>query len=46
MLNLCPGCVDRRGVDVCRAHRNGAHVGDAVLACEALILFIASDHSK
>jgi hypothetical protein len=30
-------------VDVCRAVRNGAHVGDAVLACEAPTLLIASD---
>jgi hypothetical protein len=29
-------------VDVCRAHRNGAHVDDAVLACEAPTLLIAS----
>jgi hypothetical protein len=27
---------------VCRAHRNGAHVDDAVLACEAPTLLIAS----
>jgi len=30
-------------VDVLRAHRNGAHVGDAVLACEAPTLLTASD---
>jgi hypothetical protein len=29
-------------VDVCRAYRNGAHVGDTVLACEAPTLLIAS----
>jgi hypothetical protein len=32
-------------VDVLRAHRNGAHVGDAVLACEAPTLLIESDSS-
>ena len=33
-------------VDVLRAHRNGAHVGDAVLACEGPTLLIASDHGN
>jgi len=33
-------------VDVLRAHRNGAHVGDAVLACESPTLLIASDRSN
>jgi hypothetical protein len=30
-------------IDVCHAYRNGTHVGDAVLACEAPTLLIASD---
>jgi hypothetical protein len=30
-------------VDVCRVYRNGAHVGDAVLAYEAPTLLIASE---
>jgi hypothetical protein len=33
-------------VDVLRAHRNGAHVGDAVLACEGPTLLIASDRGN
>jgi hypothetical protein len=33
-------------VDVLRAHRNGAHVGDAVVACEAPTLLIQSDSSN
>ena len=32
-------------VDVLRAHRNGAHVGDAVLACEGPTLLIESDRN-
>jgi hypothetical protein len=33
-------------VDVLHAHRNGAHVGDAVVACEAPTLLIQSDSSN
>ena len=33
-------------VDVLRAHRDGAHVGDAVLACEGPTLQIASDRGN
>ena len=33
-------------VDVLRAHRNGAHVGDAVVACEGPTLLIASDRGN
>ena len=33
-------------VDVLRAHRNGAHVGDAVLACEGPTLLLASDRGN
>ena len=36
------GCVDV----VLRAHRNGAHVGDAVLACEGPTLLLASDRGN
>ena len=35
------GCVDEL-----RAHRNGAHVGDAVLACEGPTLLLASDRGN
>ena len=33
-------------VDVLRAHRNGAHVGNAVIACEGPTLLIESDRNN